>query len=227
MSDAPHYLGHRQRLKERFLAAGDQGLQDYELLELLLTYAIPRRDVKPIAKALLAEFKTLGGVLAAPTARLTAVDGIGDGAAVLLGLTHAITLRDKRNDALATTTFDNKLDLIDYLYAHMGPLKHEEFRVLFMDAKNRLVGEKTLFRGTVNSAAVYPREIVREAFDAGATGLVLVHNHPSGDPTPSADDDSTTSQIAAVATLLGLTVVDHIIIGHDRHYSYRDKGRIL
>ncbi|MBI1362998.1 MAG: DNA repair protein RadC [Proteobacteria bacterium] len=226
MSETPHYHGHRQRLKERFTAAQGQGMQDYELLELLLTYAIPRRDVKPIAKDLLATFKTLGNVLAASPARLSEVDGVGDSVAVLLNLAHALGMRDRRNDALATTTFENKLDLLDYLYAQMGPLKHEEFRVLFMDAKNKLVGEKTIFRGTVNSAAIYPREIVREAFDAGATGLVLVHNHPSGDPTPSPDDDITTEEVAMVARMVGLQVVDHIIIGDDRHYSYRDKGKL-
>lgn len=201
-------------------------MQDYELLELLLTYAIPRRDVKPIAKDLLAQFKTLSGVLDAPLPRLKEVSGIGEGVAVLIRLSAVLNLREKQNDAKATTTFENKLDLLDYLYTRMGGLKHEEFCVLFMDAKNKLVGEKTLFRGTINSAAIYPREIVREAFDAGATGLVLVHNHPSGDPTPSDDDDRTTHQISHVAELLGLQVVDHIIIGDDRHYSYRDKGKL-
>lgn len=226
MTDDKHYLGHRQRLKEKFLESGHTALADYELLELLLMQAIPRRDVKPEAKALLATFGTLANVLAATPRQIEDVKGLGAHAAFVLKLVDAMAVRSKRSVVKDRHAFDNRLELLDYLYTQMSGLKHEEFRVLYLDTRNHLIGEETLFRGTINAAAVYPREVVRAALNKGATALVLVHNHPSGDPAPSPDDDYLTAELCSTARPLGIEIIDHIIVGEARHYSYRDHGKL-
>lgn len=226
MSDDKHYHGHRQRLREKFAEAGPAALADYEMLELTLTYILPRKDVKPIAKALLEVYKDLAGVLEAPLHALQVFPGLGEASGLYLKTIQGVMLKAKRGKTLQRDVFSHKLDLLDYLYNKVAGLQHEEFHVLYLDNKNRLMGEDLLFRGTLNAAAVYPREVIKAALAKGAAGLVLLHNHPSGDPSPSADDDTLTAEIAALAQGLGLAVVDHLIIGDGVHFSYHDHGKI-
>lgn len=226
MTEEKHYHGHRQRLRDKFTEAGPSALADYEMLELALTYALPRKDVKPIAKDLLAKYKDLAGVLDAPLAELQTFPGLGDSSGLYLKTIHGLMLKAKRGKTLQRDVFASKLDLLDYLYNKVAPLQHEEFHVLYLDNKNRLMGEDLLFRGTLNAAAVYPREIIKAALAKGAAGLVLLHNHPSGDPSPSTDDDKLTAEIATLASGLQIEVVDHLIIGDGVHFSYKDHGRL-
>lgn len=226
MPNADHQSGHRGRLKEKFLARGATALADYELLELLLSYAIPRRDVKPLAKELVAHFGSLSNVLAAPTDKLTARPGVGEHVAALLKLTGAMAVQYRKEAATGKDTFHNKLDLIDYLYTKLSGLTREEFHVVYLDSKNQLLADDVLFTGTLNASAVYPREVIKAALDKGAAGLVLAHNHPSGNPTPSPEDEILTIELAAIASPLGITVHDHIIIGDGQHYSFKDSGKI-
>lgn len=222
----PHYHGHRERLRERFTEGGPAALADYEMLELALTFALPRKDVKPIAKQLLEKYKDLAGVLDAPLRDLQTFPGLGDSSGIYLKTIHGLMLKTKRGKTLQRDVFASKLDLLDYLYNKVSALQHEEFHVLYLDNKNRLMGEDLLFRGTLNAAAVYPREIIKAALAKGAAGLVLLHNHPSGDPSPSADDDKLTAEIASLASGLQIDVVDHLIIGDGLHFSYKDHGKI-
>lgn len=222
----PHYHGHRQRLKERFLNSGLDSLQPYEVLELLLMQAIPRKDVKPLAKELLTKYKTLNAVLGAPLEELTSFNGIGEGAALSLKLYEAIAQRYKK-EAARKAPLASKIELLDYLYTKVSTLNHEEFHVVYLDAKNNIISDEMLFRGTVNSSAAYPREVMKEAMKNGAASLILVHNHPSGDPTPSLEDESLTIDMMQAASLIGVKIQDHIIIGNEKHYSFADRGKLL
>jgi DNA repair protein RadC len=222
----PHYLGHRERLKARFDDLGAKGLADYEVMELLLTYAIPRRDIKPIAKALLAKFATLSGVLGAKPDELTAIEGIGPGAAQYFKVLEAAVIRYRKEAVRERPAFQNRLDLLEYLHAKLGNLTREEFHVVFLDAKHQILADDCLFTGTVNASAVYPREVVKAALDKGAVGLVLAHNHPSGQPGPSAADEDLTALLVAATAPIGITIHDHIIIGDGRHFSFRDAGKM-
>lgn len=224
MTDAPSHLGHRQRLRERFGERGAESLADYELLELLLMEVQPRRDVKPLAKLLLQTFGSLANVFTAPKDKLAAVQGMGERTAHFIKVIGAIKVRSSKQAMVKKPMFDSKLDMLDYLYNVMSDLKHEEFRVIYLDSKNHLLDEQVLFRGTVNASAVYPREVVRTALDKGATGLILVHNHPSGDPSPSQDDKVLTDEMLRIAGALDILIHDHVIIGDGVHYSFRDHG---
>ncbi|MDE1901340.1 MAG: DNA repair protein RadC [Alphaproteobacteria bacterium] len=219
----PHYYGHRQRLRERLLTAGGDALQDYELLELLLFAAIPRRDVKPLAKKLLSEFKGLWSVVHAPRERLLAC-GLSDAAAATLIVTGAIALRAQKKAIVGGALLNNWQRIVDYCRMAMAHETVEQFRLLFLDRKNHLIGEEVHQRGTIDHAPVYPREVVKRALDIGAGALVLVHNHPSGDPTPSKDDIAMTRAIIDACKPLGLTVHDHIIIGHAETVSFKGLG---
>lgn len=226
MPEQPSHAGHRQRLKDKFKERGADALADYELIELMLMMAIPRRDVKPLAKKLLTHFKTVPALFAADWEELSQVDGVGNHAALMIKLTSALKLRSRRQALTEKPAFDNRLDLLDYLYTLMSDLKHEEFRVIYLNSKNHMVDEQVLFKGTVNASAVYPREVIKTALDKAATSLVLVHNHPSGDPSPSASDDHLTKELAKIGAPLHIEIHDHIIIGDGVHYSYRDHGKL-
>lgn len=226
MAEKNHQHGHRQRLKKRFRETNGDGFADYEILELLLMLLIPRKDVKPIAKALLRRAGKLHKVMDMDEKDLKGIDGIGEQTAFRMQVLSTFITAAKREAVLKKPTFRNKVELLSYLYDKMSPLKHEEFHVLYFDSKNHLITEKTLFKGTIDSSAVYPREVMRHALDLGASQIVLVHNHPSGDPSPSQDDDYLTEQIRLVASPLNVNVQDHIIIGDGLHYSYKDQGRI-
>jgi DNA repair protein RadC len=221
--EASDQAGHRQRLRERFLKGGDGALADYELLELILYQAIPRRDVKPIAKALLRQFKTFSGVVSADAAALRAVEGVGDAAVVALKAIGAAARHLLRDQVAGRPVLGSWDRLLDYLKAALAHETREQFRVLFLDAKNTLVDE-LVDQGTVNQSPVYPREIVKRALDLHATALIMVHNHPSGDPTPSQADIAMTKAVQEAAAKLGIALHDHVVIGRGGHASFRSLG---
>jgi len=222
--DNPHYLGHRARLRQRFLAGGADALPDYELLELLLFGAIPRRDVKPLAKALLAEFGSFGEVIAAPHARLLAFKGLAENATTQLKIVEAAALRLSKSRMLERSALSSWQAVLDYCTAAMARNTHEEFRILFLDRKNILIADEVQGRGTVDHTPVYPREVVKRALEHSASAIILVHNHPSGDPTPSRADVEMTRTIVAAARPLNIAVHDHIVIGRGGHASLKALG---
>ena len=224
--DQPHYAGHRQRLRQRFLSAGADALADYELLELVLFRAIPRRDVKPLAKELIARFGSFAEVIAASPARLKEVPGVGDAVVTELKIVQAAAVRLAQQQASARPVFRAWSDLIAYCRAAMAHAEREEFRVLFLDTKNRLIADEVQNRGTIDHTPVYPREVVRRALELSAASVILLHNHPSGDPTPSRADVEMTKKIIAAAEPLGIMVHDHVIIGREGHASLRGLGLI-
>jgi DNA repair protein RadC len=222
--DKPDHLGHRQRLRERFLNGGDRSLQDYELLELLLAQAQPRVDTKPAAKALIKRFGTFAGVMAATPEQLQECEGVGPAATVTIKVVQACALRMAQQEVLKREVIGSWKKLLDYLRIAMAEEKTEQFRLLFLDNKNALIADEQQQRGTVNHTPVYPREVVKRALELGASAIILVHNHPSGDPTPSQDDIAMTKEVAAAADKLGIAVHDHIIIGRKGHASLRTLG---
>lgn len=224
--DKPDYLGHRQRLRDRFLNGGDGSLQDYELLELLLAQAQKRIDTKPIAKALIKRFGGFAGVMAAAPDQLQEVDGVGPAAAVIIKVVQACALRMAQQEVTKREIIGSWKKLLDYLRMAMAEQKTEQFRLLFLDNKNALIADEEQQRGTVNHTPVYPREVVKRALELGASAIILVHNHPSGDPTPSQDDIAMTKEVAAAADKLGISVHDHIIIGRKGHASLRSLGHL-
>ncbi|SPJ23222.1 RadC family protein [Palleronia abyssalis] len=224
-SGAPSYLAdHRARLRDRFVSGGADPLPDYELLELLLFRIVPRRDVKPLARALIDRFGDMGGVLAAPMDQLTATKGIGPSIALELKISDAVVRRVLRRRALNRPIVSSWQALMDYCHATMARERTERFRILFLDTKNVLIADEEQARGTVDHVPVYPREVVKRALELEAKALILVHNHPSGDPTPSEADIIMTRQIAEACAVLGLTLHDHVIIGHGREVSFRAEG---
>ena len=217
----PHYHGHRERLRTKFRELGDSALADYELLELLLFRLIPRRDTKPVAKALLERFGTLAGVFGAPLHLLEEVDGIGEAVAADIKLVSAIAHRTLKSEIKGKTVLGSWKSVIDYCHQAMAYETNEQFRILFLDKRNQLIADEIQQRGTVDHAPVYPREVIKRALELSATAIVLVHNHPSGDPTPSRADIEMTQTIANTAQPLGIAVHDHIIIGKDGHASMK------
>ena len=217
----PHYLGHRERLRERFATAGHTALPDYELLELLLFRLIPRADTKPVAKALLARFGTLAEVLGAPEHLLREVKGIGPAVALDLKVIAAAAQRMLRSEIKDRQALSSWTQVIDYCRAAMAFEEREQFRILFLDKKNGLISDEVQQTGTVDHTPVYPREVVKRALDLSATAIILVHNHPSGDPTPSRADIDMTKEIIEAGKRLGITVHDHIIIGKKGHVSMK------
>ncbi|MDD3028722.1 MAG: DNA repair protein RadC [Alphaproteobacteria bacterium] len=219
----PHYLGHRKRLRSRFLDAGAEALQDYELLELLLFSAIPRQDVKPLAKKLLTEFKSLWNVLNAPKDRLLA-SGLSEQAVSTVLIVGAVTLRAQKESLIGLPLLNNWQRIVDYCRLAMAHEPVEQFRLLFLDRKNKLLAEEIQQKGTLDHTSVYPREIVRRALEVGAGALVLVHNHPSGDPSPSKNDIAMTQAILAACQPLGIAVHDHLVIGREKTVSFKHMG---
>ena len=224
-AEKPHYHGHRDRLRERFVAGGADALPDYELLELLLFRLIPRVDTKPIAKALLARFGTFGEVLGAPVALLQEVKGIGPAVAVDLKVIAAAAQRMARTEVRDREVLSNWTQLLAYIRSAMAFENREQFRILFLDKKNVLIADEVQQVGTVDHTPVYPREVVKRALELSATAIILAHNHPSGDPTPSRADIEMTKQIIESAKPLGIAVHDHIIIGKNGYASM--KGLLL
>jgi DNA repair protein RadC len=219
--DDPHYLGHRDRLRERFAAAGPDALADYELLELVLFRSIPRRDVKPIAKELIRRFGSFAEVVAAPVHLLVEVSGVGEAVASDLKIVAAAGQRLARGQVTKRQVLSSWSAVIDYCRAAMAFEAREQFRILFLDKKNALIADEVQQVGTVDHTPVYPREIVRRALELSSTAIILVHNHPSGDPTPSQADVTMTREIVEVAKAMGIAVHDHIIVGRDGHASFK------
>ena len=217
----PHFHGHRERLKSRFHDGGGAALADYELLELILFQSLPRRDTKPIAKALLTRFGTFSEVLAAPEGELLKISGLGPSAVHHLKLMQAAAQRFARDGVKERPLLGSWSAVIDYCKAAMAYETIEQFRVLFLDKKNVLIGDEVQQTGTVDHTPVYPREVVKRALELSATALILVHNHPSGDPTPSSADIQMTKQVVDIAKPLGIAVHDHVIIGKNGHVSLK------
>ncbi len=220
----PHHTGHRDRLRGRFVKSGAGAFEDYELLEMVLFAIIPRRDVKPLAKKLLADFGGIAGVLGASAEDLKAVRGLGDNAAIFLKTVHALTQRMLIGDVMHKPILSSWQKLLDYCHVAMAHEKREHFRILFLNRKNQLIADEVQQTGTVDHAPVYPREIVRRALELGATALILVHNHPSGDPTPSDSDITMTEEIIRAARALDIWVHDHLIIAKSGHTSFKSMG---
>jgi DNA repair protein RadC len=220
---SPHYIGHRERLRARFLDGGADALPDYELLELALFGSIPRVDVKPLAKRLLGQFGTFADVIAAPRNRLTEL-GLNERAATQLKVIEAAALRLSKTRLLGRPAISSWTALIDYCSAKMSRSGREEFRVLFLDRKNALIADEVQSTGTVDHTPVYPREIVKRALELGASALILVHNHPSGDPSPSRADIAMTSEVVAAAKALKIEIHDHLVIGRNGHASLKALG---
>ena len=218
--------GHRARMRERLLERGADGLADYEMLEMLLFFAFKQGDTKPLAKALINRFGSFAGVLAAPMETLMAIRGLGPHAVAAVKLVQAAAVRLARAEAVEQPVLNNWDRLMDYLNAVMAREKVEQFRVLFLDPKNRLIADEAQAKGTVNHTPVYPREVVKRALELHATAIILVHNHPSGDPTPSREDVEMTREIERAAGTLGILVHDHIVIGNGKWLSFRKTGRI-
>ena len=219
--DAKHYHGHRERLRNRLLEAGSAALADYELVELVLFRAIPRVDVKPLAKILVDRFGSFAEVMAAETLRLAEVKGMTPGAIAEFKIVEAAAQRFAKGAVKKRLPMGSWSAVVDYCRTAMAFEKREIFRVLFLDKKNGLIADEVQGSGTVDHTPVYPREVVRRALELAATALVLVHNHPSGDPTPSNQDVKMTLDIMAIAKPLGVVVHDHIIVGRDGHASLK------
>ncbi|NAZ37728.1 DNA repair protein RadC [Rubellimicrobium sp. CFH 75288] len=221
----PSYVAdHRARLRERFLGGGADAMPDYELLELLLFRIIPRQDVKPLARRLLEAFGDLPGVLAAAPSRIEAVEGAGPAVALELKVTEAVVHRAARARVMGRPVVSSWSQLLDYCRTRMACRDREQVRVLYLDRKNQLIADEGQGEGTVDHVPLYPREVVRRALELGASALILVHNHPSGDPTPSEADIALTRQVEAAAEALGLALYDHLVIGRGGEVSFRAEG---
>jgi len=224
--EKPHYLGHRERLRERLLAGGTDALADYELLEFLLYSARPRGDTKPLAKALIDRFGGFAGVLGADRTALAAMPGMGDASVAALLAVRAAAARFLRAEVKERDVISSWQALLQYCAAQAGFLETEEFHLLFLDRKNALIADERQQRGTVDHTPVYPREVVKRALELGASAIIMLHNHPSGDTTPSKADIDMTRAVAKALTAIGIALHDHVILGRGRHASFRELGLI-
>jgi DNA repair protein RadC len=218
--------GHRQRLREKFLTAGLAGFHDYEVIELLLTIATPRKDCKDVAKAALKRFKTFPGVLEASPRELCEVKGIGPKNLFGLKLIKAVAERYLEKRLIKKDALNSSKDLFDYLCHSIRDKGRECFEVIYLDAKNRVITSETLFEGTLTASSVYPREVVRSTLNHQAAALIFAHNHPSGDPNPSEEDVCVTRQLVYACKVMGITVHEHLIMGDNRYFSFADQGYI-
>jgi DNA repair protein RadC len=218
--------GHRARLREKFLRSGLSGFLDYEIVELLLTLGTPRRDCKVAAKDVLKEFKSFRGVLEASAGDLQRIPGIGPRNLFGIRLVHEVSRRFLKDRMMGRPVCHSSREVFDYLYHALRDLQTEQFKAIFLDPKNQVIEEKTLFEGTVDSSAVYPREVIKDALRYGASALIFAHNHPSGDPEPSLCDKEITRDLVFAARVIQIRVLDHIIIGNDRYFSFADQGLI-
>jgi len=226
MQDAPDYIEHRKRLREKFLKAGAEGFHDYELLELLLTVAIPRVDVKPPAKALMKRFGTLNAVLDASQSELKSVTGMGPTSAVLIRLVKELFSAYLAERMEGKDVLSSPSAVVDFARVKLAGLPHETFMVIYLNVKNRVIDHEVLQEGTVDRAIVYPREIIKAALTHKATGLILSHNHPSGDPEPSQEDKHLTRSVIEAARTVEIRVLDHIIVGKNGYFSFQE-NRLL
>jgi DNA repair protein RadC len=221
VTESPHYHGHRERLRDRFRQAGADALSDYELLEMVLFRALPRRDVKPLAKMLIAKFGSFAEVVHAPELRLKEISGLGDSAVTEIKLIAAAASRVAKGQVKKKAVLSSWTAVIDYCRTAMAFADKEQFRILFLDKRNQLIADEVQQIGTIDHTPVYPREVVKRALELSATAIILVHNHPSGDPTPSNGDIQMTQSIVSIASPLGISVHDHIIVGKNGHASMK------
>jgi len=224
MGDEPDHKGHRARLRARLLDSGGEALADYELVEYLLALAIPRRDTKPLAKALLKEFGSLAKLLGADPDALRRVDGLSEGAIAALKIVQAANLRMLKGELADRPLLSSWDALLDYLRADMGAQEIERVRVLYLNARNMLIRDELASEGSIDQSAIYVREVVKRALELGASAIILVHNHPSGSPEPSRQDIAITREIAAAAGKLGIVLHDHIVVGGSDYRSMRGMG---
>jgi len=222
----PHYSGHRERLRDRFRKGGSDALPDYELLELVLFRALPRRDTKPLAKSLIERFGSFAEVISANPERLKEIKGIGENVVTEIKLVHAAALRLSQGEIMQRPALSSWSLLIDYCRASMAFNEKEQFRILFLDKKSVLIADEVQQEGTVDHTPVYTREVVKRALELAASSIILVHNHPSGDPTPSQPDIVMTQKIIEAAEKLNIKIHDHIIVGKQGHASFRGLGLI-
>jgi DNA repair protein RadC len=215
---------HRARMRAKLLGSGPEAIADHEMLEMILFLAIPRRDTKPIAYRLVERFGSFSNAIAAPVRELLTVEGIGEAGAAALKTVHAAALRLARAEVMGRPVLSNWDALMGYLNAAMARERIEQFRVLYLDTRNRLLADEAQARGTVNHTPVYPREVVKRALELNATALILVHNHPSGDPTPSQDDILMTRQVAEAAAAVCVQLHDHVVVGNGSWVSFRREG---
>jgi len=220
----PHHLGHRERLRDRARAGGLGALPDYEVLEVYLFRTFPRGDIKPLAKALLARFGSLAGVLSASIAELRTVNGIGEAAALDLKLVHELAQRIGREPVIKRTVISSWSALLAYVRVALQHEAREQFRVLYLDKKNQLIADEVMNQGTVDHAPVYPREVMRRALELSSSAVILVHNHPSGDPTPSSADIEMTRQVVEAGRALKIAVHDHLVVGREGVASFKALG---
>ena len=218
--------GHRQRLRERFLNSGLEGFHDYEVIELMLTLGTPRKDCKDAAKAALAEFKTLQGVMEASPYDLCNIKGIGSKNSFGIKLVKAVSDRYREKKLIQKDPLNNSRELMDFLNHDIGDKTREYFKIIFLDSKNRVIATETHSKGTLTASSVYPREVVQAALANKAAALIFAHNHPSGDPQPSPDDVAVTRQLVYAGKVMGLAVHEHIIVGDNCYYSFADQGQI-
>lgn len=216
--------GHRERMRRKMLMGGDSAFHDYELLEYIIGLAVPRRDTKPVAKALIARFNSFAAVISADPRDLKRIDGVGDSVIAALKFVQASALQLQRANVYGKPVLAGWQALLDYLHADMAHLGRERFRVLFLDSRNVLIADEAMSDGTVNQTSVHVREVVHRALDLGATAIILVHNHPSGDPKPSRDDIQLTNHIRDATRVLGIVLHDHVIIGREGHASFKSLG---
>ncbi len=224
MAPAASLAGHRERLRARLLSAGPDALADHELIEIALFLALPRRDTKAIARVLIARFGSFAAAIAAPVPDLLGVDGLGDAGVAALKTVHAAAQRLAKAEVIYRPVLSNWDRLMEYLQAVLARERVEQFRILFLDNKNRLLADEAQAKGTVNHTPVYPREVVKRALELHATAIILVHNHPSGDPSPSQDDIEMTKEIKRATSVLGVVLHDHVIVGNGQWLSFRKHG---
>ena len=224
MNDKPHYVNHRGRLRERFRKAGADGMHDYELLELLLTYSIPRRDVKPLAKKLIDKFGSLSGVLDAGQKELEAVEGLGAMSAGLIRLVKELYCTYLSEEILERDVLSSPESVLNFVRVKLAGLTNEVFMVIYMNVKNEVIEHALLHEGTVDKVAVYPRRIIESALSHHASGIIIVHNHPSGNTMPSGEDRILTQEIAEAASTLDIRVLDHLIVGKEGYFSFMENS---
>ena len=224
LKEKPHYVGHRARLRTRILSTQGKGVADYELIEYFLSLVIPRTDVKPLAKKLLAHFKSLSALLAVDPHELKQISGVGDSLIATFFAFQELITRILKEEAGARPIFDTAEKVIHYCQFSLSHRKAEEFRVLFLDTKNYLIEEEFHQSGTINHAPIYPREVIKKALALGASGIILVHNHPSGDPSPSQSDIEMTLEMRLISEKLGIRILDHIIVGKGTSLSLKSLG---
>ncbi len=226
MSEQHDNGGHRERLRARFLGTGGAGVADYELMELALTFAIPRKDVKPLAKDLLRIFGSLGGVLTATPEQLGAVKGLGPSSVAFIQVVQQLAVRVRREKVAGQPLLNSRLELLDYLYTKFASVEREEFHVLYLDSKMKLLADEVLFSGTLHEVTASPREVLKRALELNSSGLIVAHNHPSGNPEPSSADFMFTEQLMMACAAMGVDLHDHVVVGAEAHYSFKAHGKL-